>query len=210
MQLGTTAENDVVVDEGLKAGERIVVDGILKVQPGALVKGVPLRCGSRAEALPRSTGADGRCGKDEKAPVMISNFFIDRPLFAMVVSAFIVIAGLAAFRALPISMYPDITPPTVAVTTAYPGASADVIAETVATPLEQALNGVERHAVHPLGEFVERRAADHGHVRGRHESGSRGHQRAEPRAERRCRCCRKKCAARASRSRRACRASCRS
>jgi multidrug efflux pump len=74
---------------------------------------------------------------------MISNFFIDRPLFAMVVSAFIVIAGLAAFKSLPISMYPDITPPTVAVTTAYPGASADVIAETVATPLEQALNGVE-------------------------------------------------------------------
>ena len=73
---------------------------------------------------------------------MISNFFIDRPLFAMVVSAFIVIAGLAAFKSLPISMYPDITPPTVAVTTAYPGASADVIAETVATPLEQALNGV--------------------------------------------------------------------
>ena len=74
---------------------------------------------------------------------MISNFFIDRPLFAMVVSAFIVIAGLAAFKTLPISMYPDVAPPTVSVSTAYPGASADVIAETVATPLEQSLNGVE-------------------------------------------------------------------
>jgi multidrug efflux pump len=74
---------------------------------------------------------------------VISNYFIDRPLFATVVSAFILIAGLAAFRALPISMYPDIAPPTVNVTTAYPGASADVISETVATPLEQALNGVE-------------------------------------------------------------------
>lgn len=74
---------------------------------------------------------------------MISNFFIDRPLFATVVSAFIVIAGLAAFRELPVSMYPDVAPPVVNVTTAYPGASADVIAETVATPLEQALNGVE-------------------------------------------------------------------
>ena len=74
---------------------------------------------------------------------MISNFFIDRPLFAMVVSAFIVIAGLAAFKTLPVSMYPDIAPPTVAVSTAYPGASADVIAETVGTPLEQSLNGVE-------------------------------------------------------------------
>jgi multidrug efflux pump len=74
---------------------------------------------------------------------VISNFFIDRPLFATVVSAFIVIAGLAAFHSLPVAMYPDIAPPTVAVSTVYPGASADVIAETVATPLEQALNGVE-------------------------------------------------------------------
>jgi HAE1 family hydrophobic/amphiphilic exporter-1/multidrug efflux pump len=74
---------------------------------------------------------------------MISNFFIDRPLFAMVVSAFIVIAGLASFQSLPVSMYPNIAPPTVGVSAVYPGASADVIAETVAAPLEQALNGVE-------------------------------------------------------------------
>ena len=74
---------------------------------------------------------------------MISNFFIDRPLFATVVSAFIVIAGLAAFRQLPVAMYPNIAPPQIGVTTVYPGASADVIAETVAAPLEQALNGVE-------------------------------------------------------------------
>jgi len=74
---------------------------------------------------------------------VISNFFIDRPLFATVVSAFIVIAGLAAFHSLPVAMYPDVAPPTVSVSTVYPGASADVIAETVAAPLEQALNGVE-------------------------------------------------------------------
>jgi multidrug efflux pump len=74
---------------------------------------------------------------------VISNYFIDRPLFATVVSAFIVIAGLAAFRSLPVALYPDITPPQVSVTTVYPGASADVIAETVAAPLEQSLNGVE-------------------------------------------------------------------
>jgi hydrophobe/amphiphile efflux-1 (HAE1) family protein len=74
---------------------------------------------------------------------MMSNFFIDRPLFALVVSAFIVIGGLAAFSALPVSMYPNIAPPTVGVNAVYPGASADVIAETVASPLEQSLNGVE-------------------------------------------------------------------
>jgi HAE1 family hydrophobic/amphiphilic exporter-1/multidrug efflux pump len=74
---------------------------------------------------------------------VISSYFIDRPLFATVVSAFIVIAGLAAYRELPVAMYPNIAPPQIGVTTVYPGASADVIAETVAAPLEQALNGVE-------------------------------------------------------------------
>jgi HAE1 family hydrophobic/amphiphilic exporter-1/multidrug efflux pump len=74
---------------------------------------------------------------------VISDYFIERPLFATVVSAFIVIAGLAAFRALPVSLYPNILPPQVDVTTAYPGASADVVAETVAAPLEQQINGVE-------------------------------------------------------------------
>lgn len=65
VQLGTTAENDVVVDQGLKAGERIVVEGILKVQPGAVVKGVPLS----AEAAPNAAPAQpAGSGKDEKAP----------------------------------------------------------------------------------------------------------------------------------------------
>ncbi len=85
-----------------------------------------------------SAGSDGRARL-----AVISNFFIDRPLFATVVSAFIVIAGLAAFRELPVAMYPNIAPPQISVSTVYPGASADVIAETVAAPLEQALNGVE-------------------------------------------------------------------
>ena len=61
---------------------------------------------------------------------MISRQFIDRPLFACVVSIFIVIAGLAALRGLTIALYPNILPPTVEVATSYPGASADVVAET--------------------------------------------------------------------------------
>jgi len=73
----------------------------------------------------------------------LSHFFIDRPIFASVVSLFIVIAGLVAYFTLPISQYPEIAPPTIQVTTTYPGASADVVSQTVATPLEEQINGVE-------------------------------------------------------------------
>jgi multidrug efflux pump len=73
----------------------------------------------------------------------ISKFFTERPIFAAMLSALIVMAGLLALPRLPISEYPDVVPPTVVVRTAYPGASPEVIAETVAAPLEQAVNGVE-------------------------------------------------------------------
>jgi hydrophobe/amphiphile efflux-1 (HAE1) family protein len=75
---------------------------------------------------------------------MTSRFFIDRPIFAAVLSIFIVIAGLASMRSLPIAQYPEIAPPVVTVTAIYPGASAEVIEQTVAAPLENAINGVER------------------------------------------------------------------
>ena len=74
---------------------------------------------------------------------MISRFFIDRPIFATVISIVIMLAGLMAMRALPISQYPQILPPQVSVSASYSGASAQVIAETVAAPLEQSINGVE-------------------------------------------------------------------
>jgi AcrB/AcrD/AcrF family len=72
-----------------------------------------------------------------------SHFFIDHPRFAAVVSIFIVVFGLAAAAFLPVAQYPNIVPPTVQITASYPGASADVVARTIATPLEQAINGVE-------------------------------------------------------------------
>src|SRR5919205_614871 len=74
---------------------------------------------------------------------MISRFFIDRPIFAAVLSAFIVIAGLAAMRVLPIAQYPEIAPPVVTVRAVYPGASAEVVEQTVAAPLENQITGVE-------------------------------------------------------------------
>lgn len=72
---------------------------------------------------------------------MISHFFIDRPIFASVISIVIVIAGLVAMSNLPIAQYPDVTPPVVTVTAVYPGASADVISENIAAPIELQVNG---------------------------------------------------------------------
>ncbi|HNG51296.1 MAG TPA: efflux RND transporter permease subunit, partial [Plasticicumulans sp.] len=74
---------------------------------------------------------------------MNSRYFIERPILASVLSIVIVLAGLASMRALPIAQYPDIVPPEVQVTAFYPGASAEVVAATVAAPLEQAINGVD-------------------------------------------------------------------
>jgi multidrug efflux pump subunit AcrB len=72
-----------------------------------------------------------------------SHFFIDRPIFASVLSLIIlIVGGIAQFR-LPVSEYPEIAPPTVTIQATYPGASAEVIAETVATPIEQEVNGVD-------------------------------------------------------------------
>ena len=74
---------------------------------------------------------------------MFSRFFIDRPIFAAVLSIFLVIAGLASIRTLPIAQYPEIAPPVVTVRAVYPGASAEVLEQTVAAPLENQINGVE-------------------------------------------------------------------
>src|ERR671924_612499 len=74
---------------------------------------------------------------------MFSRFFINRPIFASVLSIVIVLGGGIALFTLPIAQYPEITPPTVEVSASYPGANAQVVANTVAAPIEQQVNGVE-------------------------------------------------------------------
>src|SRR6478609_3255803 len=78
------------------------------------------------------------------APDQPVNFFIRRPIVAMVISIVMVIVGAVALSRLPISQYPDITPPLIQVTTTYIGANALDVEQTVATPIEQQVNGVER------------------------------------------------------------------
>src|ERR1700758_5132672 len=74
---------------------------------------------------------------------MISKFFIERPVLANVIAILIIVIGLVALIALPVAQYPDVVPPTVQVTTRYPGASARTVVDTVALPIEQQVNGVE-------------------------------------------------------------------
>ena len=74
---------------------------------------------------------------------MNSRFFVDRPVFASVISIVIFLAGIMGMRALPIEQYPELVPPEVVVAAAYPGASAETLPQTVSAPLEEQINGVE-------------------------------------------------------------------
>src|ERR1700704_620356 len=78
----------------------------------------------------------------DRAVSMVS-FFIHRPIFASSIAVIMVLAGAICYFLLPVSQFPDITPPQVVVSAAYPGASAQVVADTVTTPLEQQINGVQ-------------------------------------------------------------------
>ncbi len=73
----------------------------------------------------------------------MSKFFIEHPIFANVIAIITIILGAVCILNLPIAQYPEITPPTIQVTTSYPGASAEIVAKTIGIPIEQAVNGVE-------------------------------------------------------------------
>src|SRR6201999_282977 len=95
-------------------------------------------------AVPWRRRAPGPLRSSRKAKTMsLSKFFVDRPIFAGVISVIIFLSGLIAMFQLPISEYPEVVPPSVVVKAMYPGANPKTIAETVATPLEEQVNGVE-------------------------------------------------------------------
>src|SRR6187549_1220803 len=103
--------------------------------PISSAKSVPVPSPSPPVPPPRSF--------DRTKQMKFSSYFIDRPVFASVLSAFILIAGAIALFKLPVSEYPEVVPPSVVVHAAYPGANPKVISETVAAPLEQEIVGVE-------------------------------------------------------------------
>src|SRR5229473_2985028 len=82
---------------------------------------------------------------------MFARFFVDRPIFATVLSIVIVMVGLIALVKLPIAQYPEVAPPVISITASYPGANALDVAENVATPIEQEVNGVE-NAIYMLSK----------------------------------------------------------
>ena len=130
--LGQLASDGLrVIKTGLAPADRVVVEGLMHARAGIQV--TPQEQG--AKPAPKPTAIE--------IAMRISHFFIDRPIFASVVSIVIVILGGVGFSRLPVAQYPEIAPPTITVTGQYPGASADVVAATVVTPIEQQINGVE-------------------------------------------------------------------
>ena len=114
----------------------------------------------------------------------LSKFFIIRPIFAAVISVVIVIAGLVSVRTLPIAQYPEIAPPTVEVRCTYPGASAEVVAETVAAPDRTAGRRRRADALHVVAVYQRRHVRPHRHLRGRDEPRRCAGPGAEPRQPR--------------------------
>ena len=129
-----------VIDAGLKAGDRVVVEGVQKVRPGVKVKPETVTIEESARLLP---ARPGRRGEGRAGVAAMADFFIRRPIVAIVISIIIVLLGLNSLRGLSFEQYPFLAPPTIRVTANYPGASAVAVEQSVATPIEQEVNGVE-------------------------------------------------------------------
>src|SRR4029079_14612860 len=100
--------------------------------------------GRQSRAGERRNGRQSRFAVQvTREEALMSKFFIERPIFAGVISILFVLAGLIAAKVLPIAQYPEISPPTVTITANYPGASAETVGKTVAAPIEEQLSGVE-------------------------------------------------------------------
>ena len=131
---GAAVESRRVIATGLTGGEW--VDRQRRAEGRAGPAGHP-----RARGCARAGGPSLASGEEDGA--VISKFFIEHPIFANVIALVTVIVGGLFLYVLPVAQYPEIVPPTIQVSTRYPGASAEVVAATIGVPLEQAINGVE-------------------------------------------------------------------
>ena len=173
VEAGEWSGDTWIITSGLKAGERVIVDGVMKLGPGAPVQ-------DRRAKPPPSRSRAARNPQRRSRPCSRS-FFIDRPIFAAVLSIFIVIAGLAAMRVLPVAQYPEIAPPVVTVQRGLPGrlgAGARADRRRAAREPDQRRR---EHDLHELDLDLAGRGADPGHLRHRHRRRQGGAQRQQPR-----------------------------
>ena len=142
--VGDLIGNDWFITEGLKAGEPVVVAGGLTLRPDAgRSRSPPPQPAQPAPPPALNAGSSQGPLAEQGELTMFSKFFIERPIFATVISLIIVIAGLVSMKALPVAQYPTITPVQIQVTTTYPGADSKTVGDSVAAPIEAQINGVD-------------------------------------------------------------------
>ena len=155
VKLGPVIDGLRVVREGLKENDTVVVNGLQRVRPGSPV--TPQKVAMGEQHIHRA--ARPCTLKLPETSSETVGLLHRPPIFAAVLSAFITIGGAIALFKLPISEYPEVVPPTIVVRATYPGANPKTIAETVASPLEQAINGVE-DSLYMFSQATMRRRAD--------------------------------------------------
>ncbi len=126
VKVGDRVGTQWMINEGLKPGQLVIADGVMKVRPGIQVNPKPF--------------AEAALGERE---VIMSKFFINRPIVAMVISILMVIVGAITIANLPVSQFPSIAPPEVQIQANYVGADAQTVEQSVATPIEQQMSGVD-------------------------------------------------------------------
>ena len=126
MKVGDRVGKLWVIEEGVKLGDRVIVEGVQKVRDGQQVKPMPL------DPI-----------RGPSSAIVMSVFFIHRPILAIVVSLITVIVGTVSLAFLPVSLFPNITPPEIVVSATDPGSDAVTVEQSVATPIEQQISGVD-------------------------------------------------------------------
>ncbi len=137
VRLGPKLYGYRVIRDGLDGSETLVINGLMRLRPGVKVAPQTVELPpDRPDTAPELRFGGARA-------MRFSHFFVERPIFASVLSIVLLIVGGIAYFQLPVAQYPEIAPPTIVVRTAYPGADAQTIADVVATPIEEEINGVE-------------------------------------------------------------------
>ena len=145
VEVGQQAGGLQIIEKGVSPGERVITEGLQKVRDGMEVKpqSVPSgACARRISGVSRP-GALGRPRRPAARASTMSRFFINRPIVAMVIAIFFVITGAVMVFRLPVAQFPNIVPPQIQTTATYTGADALTVEQSVATPIEEQVNGAK-------------------------------------------------------------------